>query len=699
MRFSPDGKLLTFLKGKEEDYRQLDLWSCDVKTGEERLLVDSAIMGKTEDLSEEEAARRERKRVFSHGITEYVWAKDGQHLAFPINGQVYHCDQRSGEPFLACVTEAADYATDVSYSPGSRYLSYVSGQNLYLHELSSGERRQVTFDGCGPIKNGMAEYIAQEEMDRYTGYWWSDDDKYIAYLKVDESPVSPRYELSSNGTRVQQHNYPFAGTANVTVRLMLLNVLSGESKELDLGTDDDIYIARVDWEADVQSFIIQRQDREQKVLDLIRYDCVTETYTLLHQESADDWVNLNNDFRSLKQQESFLWASERSGYKHLYLYSNDGSSFQQLTDGPWAVNKVLGVDEDEGYVYFDGFYTHPLQKHVYRVSLDSPGGLEHITQAEGWHDLHFNSDFSHFIDQYSHSTLPPQLSLCKRDGTRLRFLEENRLDASHPYHRFLKTHVSPEFGVVHAEDGTRLHYKMIKPFAFDPLARYPVIVRIYGGPHTRKVKEQWDSGDAWSQIMANRGFVVFTLDNRGSSDRGKVFEAPIYKQLGEVELRDQLKGVEHLKSLDFVDPERIGMFGWSYGGYMTLMALLKEPEIFKAGVSVAPVTDWELYDTHYTERYLDLPKNNPEGYRASSVFEYLGGLKGDLLLVHGDADDNVLYANTRNLAKALQDRSLPFRLMTYPGQKHSIAKRSHRVHLFRAITDFFVETLGEKGAR
>ncbi|MCB1135636.1 MAG: S9 family peptidase, partial [Chlamydiia bacterium] len=622
LRFTPDGTRVTFLKGKEGDYRQLDLWVCDVATGEERLLVDSALLSATEELSEEEKARRERQRQFSHGITEYVAAKNGQYLVFPINGQIFYCDMKQKAQQLQRLTGDSENATDVQCSPRSRYVSYVTGQDLYVHDTVRDLTLRLTDDGGGPIKNGMAEYIAQEEMGRFTGYWWSDNDRHIAYLRVDESPVMPRYELSHNGTRLRQCSYPFAGTSNVTVRLFVRDLFADEAIEVDLGANKDIYVARVHWEVGGKSLLIQRQDREQKRLELIRYDCETGAQTVVLTETAKDWVNLNDDLRSLKAQASFLWASERTGFKHLYLYAKDGSVCTQLTEGEWAVNKVLGLDEEAGYVYFDGFYSHPLQKHVYRVSLNEPGKIEQITSEEGWHDARFSADYKYFIDQFSSTRTPPQVSLRSVADGHLRFVEENRLDASHPYHIYLEAQQPPEFGTVKADDGTTLHYKLIKPFPFEPSIRYPVIVRIYGGPHARKVKDQWDEGDAWSHIMANRGFVVFSLDNRGSCDRGKAFEAAIHRQLGEVELKDQLKGVEHLKTLDFIDPQRIGMFGWSYGGYMTLMALLKAPDTFTAGVAVAPVTDWTLYDTHYTERYLDLPQNNADGYKASGVYPY-----------------------------------------------------------------------------
>jgi dipeptidyl-peptidase-4 len=291
--------------------------------------------------------------------------------------------------------------------------------------------------------------------------------------------------------------------------------------------------------------------------------------------------------------------------------------------------------------------------------------------------------------------IPPQTRLHSIDGEQQRFIDENALDESHPYHPYLSHHVEPEFGTLTASDGQTLHYRLIKPFNFDETKRYPVVVGVYGGPCARRVKKQWDPGEAWAQHMAQQGFVHFTLDNRGSSERGKVFEEPIHGLLGEIEIADQKRGVRWLQSQDFVDPERVGIFGWSYGGYMAIMALAKASDVFKAAVSVAPVTDWHLYDTHYTERYLGHPVDNPEGYARSAVFPYLDDLKGDLLVVHGMADDNVLFEHTTKLYAALQKRKIAFETMAYPGSKHSIAEAHNRVHLFQMITRFFQRTLGK----
>jgi dipeptidyl-peptidase-4 len=697
VKISPDGSRVTFLKSRAEDYLRYDLWEYNIKDKATRMLVDSeALLPGEEVLSDEERARRERMRLNARGIAGYHWAEDGKALLFPLGGDLYYYDLAAPEGrAVKRLTDTETFETDERFSPRSKYVSFIRDQDIFVVEIGTGRERRITFDGEGTIKNGMAEFVAQEEMGRLTGYWWSDDDKKIAFLQVDESPVevTQRYEIYADDFKVFDQRYPFAGTNNVTVKLAVADVGTGEIRWLDLGENADIYVARVNWLHDSAHLAVQRESRDQKTLDLIFYDVESGAQRAVLTETSDTWINLNDDLRFLKKKDQFIWASDRNGYKHLYLYSLDGNMIRRLTEGQWDVSAVRGVDEAKGLVYFEGFAKSPLEKHLYSTSLKtrSPGDVKQITKAEGWYTVAVSDDGKSFVAWYSSTDQPTQVGLYKTSGSLITFLEENALDETHPYYPYLDHHVTPEFGSLEASDGSRLYYKIIKPIPFDPRKKYPVVVYVYGGPASQIVTKSW--GNQWFQYLAQNGYIVFSLDNRGTPNRGRAFEGQIYHHQGSVEVDDQAEGVEFLRSLPYVDGERVGMFGWSNGGYMTLMCMMKAPGSFHAGVAVAPVTDWRLYDTHYTERYLGLPGEDPEAYEQSSVFPYIDGLKGPLLLVHGMADDNVLFTNSTKLYKALQDNEVMFEMMDYPGSKHGIRGKKTRIHLYRTMTSFLDKNL------
>lgn len=694
VKLSPDGRRVTFLKGKEEEQERLDLWEYNLADKQSRMLVDSAdLMPGEEKLSDEEKARRERMRLFAKGIINYYWGDDGETLLFPLGGDIFVYDlTQSADEATKQLTQTETYETDVKLSPDGKSVSFIREQDIFIVDIESGKERQLTSDGDGTIKNGMAEFVAQEEMGRLTGYWWSPNSKKLAYLKVDESPVKveKRYEINADDFTVFEQRYPSTGTNNVTIKLGVLDLASGKTTWVDIGEEQDIYIPRVKWLSDSKRLSFQWQSRDQKTLKLMFADAETGKSHEVLTETAETWINLTEDLYFLKRHNAFVWTSERSGFRHIYLYDLKGQLINQLTAGDWVVNKVYGVDEESGLIYFDANKESPLQQHLYSVPMNGSGDIEKVTRKAGVHNVSFAKNMQLFVDYFSSVEQPPQVSLRQADGKLVTWLEENKLDATHPYYRYYQSASKPEFGIIKADDGQEMHYRLYKPTNMEAGKTYPVIVDVYGGPHAQRVQNVWGARNTyWHHMMAERGFVIFSLDNRGSWNRGKAFEDPIYRKLGDVEVQDQVKGVEFLKSLPYVDSERIGMFGWSYGGYMTIMSMFKKPDVFKAGVSVAPVTDWYLYDTHYTERYLAHPEENKDGYEASNVFPYLEGLQGDLMIIHGMADDNVLFTNSTKLFKALQDANKPFDMMNYPGSKHSIWGQKTRTHVFNTITDYF----------
>ncbi|HEX7011970.1 MAG TPA: DPP IV N-terminal domain-containing protein [Steroidobacteraceae bacterium] len=713
-KFSPDGRYVTYLQGKEDDKDQLDLWAFDTRTGRARLLVDSrSIVTGEERLSQEEEARRERQRTASlRGIVEYEFAPDGRRLLIPLGGELYVYDLGARDRPVTRLTTNESYETDARFSPGGRYVSFIRDQDLFVIDLESGVERALTSDGEGLVQNGVAEFVAQEEMGRNTGYWWAPDESSIAYTRIDDSPVQEveRFEINADGARMYRQRYPAAGTANTRVELKVLELESGSVTDVRLELADG-YLARVNWFPDSRHLLVQRQTRDQKRLDLMKVEAKTGAARVLLTETSPHWVELHDDLHFLERRSAFIWSSRRSGYKHLYLYDAEGGLIRQLTAGEWMVvgdgteDGLVGVDEARGRVYFLATKASPLERHLYFTTLDTrdPQTVQRVSREPGVHQATLAPGGRVYLDIFSSPEQPPSASLRALDGTVRHWLVRNALDSEHPYHPFAADHVPETFGSIPAADGEPLYYRLIKPARMQAGQRYPVIVDVYGGPHAQYVRKDWMGGARaaqgfFRQLLAQHGFVVFSLDNRGSAFRGERFESSIAGRLGKIEIEDQLRGVEYLKSLPFVDPDRIGIMGWSYGGYMTLMALTTT-DAFKAGVAGAPVTDWRLYDTHYTERYLGLPTTNAQGYESSAVLPYADALKGRLLLVHGMADDNVLFTHSTMLMQKLQSKGLLFELMTYPGGKHGLIRMpAMGRHYYELVLSFFERELKRRSA-
>jgi dipeptidyl-peptidase-4 len=577
----------------------------------------------------------------------------------------------------------------------------VRDQNLHVYDIANARGKVLTDDGGGPIKNGMAEFVAQEEMDRTTGYWWAPDDRHIAFARVDESPVkvTQRFEIAADNVATFAQRYPVAGGPNVTVRLGVANVQSGAITWIDWGSDTDIYLARVNWLPDGKTLAIQRQSRDQRKLDLLFADIGTARTRVVLAETSNTWIDLHHELTFLKGSREFIWASSRDGHQHLYLYDDEGHLLRRLTAGDWNVDDfrtraIKGVDEKNRLIYFTATASSPTERQLYSTSLDTqdPHKIVRISQEPGLHGISMSTGAAIYVDSFTSSIQPPQVSLHAADGAPLAVLLENRLNAQHPDAPYLVDNSVPQIGTLAAADGQTLYYRLYKPLHFDPAKRYPAIVDVYGGPGVQRVLDNW-TGTSFTQILTRAGYVVFQLDNRGTAFRGTAFQAPIHGKLGDVEVADQVQGARWLGSQDFVDSARIGVWGWSYGGYMTLMLMFKAPDVFRAGVAGAPVTDWTLYDTHYTERYLGRPQDNAVGYAASSVLPYAQDLKGRLLVMHGMADDNVLFLHSTKLFRKLQHLGKPFDVMVYPGAKHGLTRQHDGRHAYATIKRFFDENL------
>lgn len=679
--FDPDGRRIVFLQPSEDDVDISDLWVADVATGERRALLKYGDIAKAgAGLSEAEKARRERQRIRTGGIVEYRWAADrSDRLLVPVDGRLFVVRFEDGKESVRQLTDETSFETDAKLSPNGAYASFIRDQSLFVQAVDAPQATPFSPQGGGTVSYGMAEFVAQEEMDRNTGYWWSPDSAFIAYMMVDEAPVDviQRPEIDANGVTVIAQRYPRAGTRNALVRLFVAPIDDPAAYiEIDLGPERDIYIPRVNWTSDSRALLVQRQSRDQKTLDVLEADVKTGKTKRAWQETAKTWVNLHHDLRALKSGEGYLWASERSGYMHIYLLNRSGAAVRQVTSGAWQVDAIEAVNEEAGTVLFTGRQDGTLERHLYRVSYQQPHTPERLTQLGYWNDVAVAPDGGSFLNLRSSPSQPPQLGLFDGQGALLRWIVENPLDETHPYAPYLAQHVTPTYGEIALDDGTVLDYELFLP---PGSGKVPAVLNVYGGPGAQLVRCDW--GAVTDQVYVQQGMALMRLDNRGASGRGKAFEDPIYKNLGEVEVEDQMRALDFLASHPRIDASRIAVKGWSYGGYMTLKLLMKASDKIAAGVSGAPVTRWQLYDTHYTERYLGMPLGAGEKvYEAANVFGDLDGLKDPLLIIHGMADDNVLFDNATLLFAALQNKALAFETMVYPGQKHGLRGASIRQH-------------------
>jgi dipeptidyl-peptidase-4 len=567
VKISPDSSRVTFLRSKETDPLQMDLWEYNLADREMRLLVDStALVAGDEALSEEELARRERLRIVGQrGIVSYQFAPDGNRLLFPLNGDLFLYDLENNETRRLTATEAGE--TDPKFSATGRYVSFIRDQDLFAIDLDTFDELRLTHDGGELIRNGMAEFIAQEEMDRYTGYWWAPDDSAVAFVRVDESPVqvAERFEIYAENFKVYEQRYPATGTPNVLVKLGVVAPDGTDLRWMDIGKETDIYLPRVDWFPGSQFLAVQRQSRDQQTLELLKIHARSGEARVLLTETSDTWINLHNELRFLESRPQFIWESERSGHAHLYLYDNDGRLLRQLTSGDWDIvdgararSALLHVDEEGDRLFVTGTLASPMERNIYEVSLSGDGEPHRISKDAGWHQADFADSGEFYVDSFNSASTPPQLSLHHADGSRIDFIEENRLDETHPYHPYVANRPLTEFGTLQAEDGQPLYYRMLKPAGFDADKRYPVIVFVYGGPMGQNVTNTWAAG--FNEILAREGFIVFTIDNRGTGFRGTAFDAPIFRRGPRPDRRCRLPEVAGLRRPG--EDRRVGLELW-----------------------------------------------------------------------------------------------------------------------------------------
>lgn len=697
MNFSPDDRLVTFLYSPERSLTR-QLFAFDPQTGERNLLVAPPSGGVTEEnVSLEEALRRERMRQLEIGVTQYAWSGQGR-ILIPSQGGVYISDGPA-QPLRCLLQSSEQPALDARFSPDGNWVAYVQDSELYVIPSAGGTARQLTSGAREAGKtNGLAEYAAQEEMDRRQGYWWSPDSRWLAFEEADETHI-PIYRIMHQGKAAtgpsaqEDHRYPFAGQANAGVRLGIAPVEGGTPVWMDLGKNQDIYLARVDWLPDGR-LAAQIMNRQQTRLDLLAFDPHNGKSSLLLREENATWINLHNMFFPLKnafegQTGCFLWASERSGFRHLYLYDSQGMLLHPITQGNWIVDTLSAVDETNGQVYFTAACQSPLECHLYVAPL-SGGEPRRLTHKAGMHTVVIDHACRRFLDTYHSLQQPPTIALCSlQDGSLLATIFEDhdpRLDTM--------TLATPELISLQNRCGDTLYGAIYHPPASFGSGPHPTIVFVYGGPHVQMVNNSWLlTVRLRVQYLCSLGFLVFTLDNRGSARRGLAFEGAIKHDLGHLEVEDQVDGVRWLVKQGLADPQRVGIYGWSYGGYMSAICLARAPETFKVAIAGAPVTVWDGYDTCYTERYMGLPQDNPNGYEISSVLHHIPELTGKLMLVHGLIDENVHFRHTARLINALIAARKTYDLLLFPDERHSPRRLADRIYMEEQIRNYFLAHL------
>lgn len=685
-RWTPDGRRMTFLVPNPAG--GTDLVAQDVATGRFMRVIDGTRLvpgGERQPIDIEGYDWfADLSRVLVYTRSERVWRQNTKGVYF-----VY--DTTTGE--LQPVSTGFGYQMFAKASPDGTRVGFVRDNDIFLVELETGEERRLTTDGSDVVINGTFDWVHEEELGLRDGWRWSPDGRRIAFWQIDQTPIKTFHMIDDLElySRPVPLPYPKAGDPNSIARVGVIELATGEITWVDTGENPDIYLARMEWAESSDELVIQRLNRHQNRLDVMLADVSTGASRVVLSEESDTWVDVDLDLTWVEDGSQFLWTSERSGYEHLYLYNRDGSLARQLTRGEWDVQAPVAVDDRER-VYFTAAKEGPLERHLYRVPL-SGGSVERLTEEGGQHGVDVAPGATYFLDIHSTVSTPPVLTLRDQDGGEVRTLTDNGNLRDRLAAMGLR---EPEFFDFETRDGVTLNGWILTPPDFDESREYPLVMYVYGGPGSQTGGDGWGGQRyLWHQLLAQEGFVVATVDNRGTGARGRAFKNVTYGTLGQYESRDQVEAARYLGSLPYVDAQRIAIWGWSYGGFMTLMSMMRGGDVFAAGVSVAPVTSWRFYDTIYTERYMRTPRENAQGYDRWSPLnpENVAGLTGDLLLVHGTGDDNVHFQNSVQLIHELQAQRKQFDLMIYPNKTHSIAGTDTRVHLYTLMTDFLKERL------
>ena len=587
----------------------------------------------------------------------------------------------------------------VRFSPNGKLISFVRDNDLFIFDIDKNNKTRLTNDGSETILNGTLSWVYWEEVFRRQdiGYWWSHDSKNIAYFQTDESPVAIVHfvDFKPAVPNVLTQRYPKAGTANPIVRLGIADIKSAQTTWANFGDFEYEYLVRVKWLPKSDRVSVQTLNRSQDRLDLFVVDRETGEPTFVLTETDDGWVNMHNDLTFLDDGIHFLWQSERDGFAHLYKHAMDGTLVHQITKGEWAVKScgrdprktIAAIDSKGDWIYFSALEKSSIERHLYRIHSDG-SGMQRLTPGNGTYRVNFSPNAKYFTAQFSNINTPPSLAVYKNDGSKIKDISKPNLKMA----KEMNFHY-PELLEIPTTDGFLMPAEILKPKNFDPSIKYPVILNIYGGPSAPTVRNAWPGSRYFDQILSDRGYLVVRFDHRAAAGISKKYENLVVKNLlGDVELADIVDGVQWLKAQPWVDGDRFGIWGWSGGGSYTLLAMTRTTE-FKAGIAVAPVTDWHFYDTRWTEFAMNRPQDNPEGYENTSLLRHAKNLHGRLLLVHGTYDDNVHPQNSLSFIDKLVQANLQFDMMFYPMRKHGIADDPARIHLYNKMLNFWKENL------
>ncbi|KAE8676180.1 calcineurin B-like protein 7-like isoform X1 [Hibiscus syriacus] len=707
--FSPDDSTIVYLFSPEQNLSR-KVYSFDLNAGKQDLFFSPPDGGLDEsNISPEEKLRRERSRERGLGVTRYEWVKTiskKKTIMVPLPGGIYFQDFSGSEPVLKLRSTSSSPIIDPHLSPDGTMLAYIKDYELHVLNLLYNEQRQLTYGANGStVTHGLAEYIAQEEMDRKTGYWWSLDGKFIAFTEVDYSEI-PLFRImhqgkSSVGLEAQEdHAYPFAGASNVKVRLGVVSTSGSPVTWMDLicgGPNyDDEYLARVNW-MHANFLIVQILNRSHSKLKILKFDIKTGQKNVVMVEELKPWINLHDCFTPLDKG-GFIWASENTGFRHLYLHDANGIFLGPITEGDWMVEQIAGINETAGLVYFTGNLDGPLESHLYYAKLcpDENSTMQapvRLTHGKGKHVVVLDHHMQKFVDIYDSLDSPPRVSLCNLIGGSV-IMSIYEPPSIIPGIEKLQLE-SPEIVHIEANDGTRLYGALYKPDAtrFGP-PPYKTLVSVYGGPGVQLVYNSWiNTVDMRAQYLRSKGILVWKLDNRGTARRGLKFEGFLKGNIGGVDAKDQLTGVEWLIKQGLAKPGHIGLYGWSYGGYLSAMVLARFPDVFQCAISGAPVTSWDGYDTFYTEKYMGFPSEDAESYEYGSVMHHVNKMKGKLLLVHGMIDENVHFRNTARLVNALVAAGKPYELLIFPDERHMPRRHRDRIYMEERIWEFIERSL------
>jgi dipeptidyl-peptidase-4 len=691
MEWSPDGTKLTFVQ-RDEKAESGELWYVDAATGEKKVLVSAAKLASLDPDVNKVKNEREKERRTRYHVAAYLWAPDSKHLIFDSQGQLwlYDLGTQTGVQF----TSAADPSGDPKFSPDGSHVAYTRKHNLYVRPVNGADEKQLTKDTGDDLFNGDIDWVYAEELGVRSNYFWSPAGKEIVYLHMDETKV-PTYPITDwmpTHPTVDPEKYPKVGDPNPVVKLGVVDIEKGKTRWISVTSDADSYIPRFGW---VKEGVIWAavQNRAQDKTELFFVDAKTGKSRMVFSETTpDSWMDFEHiEIPFLKTSGGFLWPSWRDGHTHIYLYSfdkqdpmaADAKLERQLEKGDYEVLGIAGVDEAAGTVFFSANKDDPRQVHIFSVQLDG-SGFKALTTEEGMHFGDFSDDAKHYTHMYFGPQAASSLTLCAVGGGCNPVWQAKNSIAEYGLR-------APKYLEFKAEDGTTLYGRLLLPPEGTASGKVPLIVNIYGGPAGQTVRKSMP--DAFDEILARKGFAIFSVDNRGTPGRDRKFQTAIRHEFGAIELKDQLTALDQLYTqYPQLDKDRTGIWGWSNGGSMTLYAMTHSDR-FRAGVAVAPVTDARNYDSIYMERYFGLLNDDKAGYEMSDVTQAADKLHGVLLLVHGTSDDNVHFQNSIQMINALISAGKQFRLMIYPNKTHSIAGKDARIHLFNMIADHFEREL------